>query len=172
MELGGTEKRIQALFSELSLEDRNRVPRFEQLWTRAETTISAPLFGRSLAVMAAAVVMVAASSLVLWSRQSYSALNIAPLQIPTSSLPEVNQLAVTTEQPRTQRQKRIVRRRQIESSAISEAALLSQWQSPTQSFMESRSVPVFNSLPQLDQSAKELESFLPKNNELLKESNQ
>ena len=45
MELGGTEKRIQALFSELSLEDRTHVPRFEQLWTlRVEKTGRAPLF--------------------------------------------------------------------------------------------------------------------------------
>ena len=34
MQLAGPEKRIQALFSELSLEDRTHVPRFEQLWTR------------------------------------------------------------------------------------------------------------------------------------------
>ena len=160
MELGGTEKRVQALSSELSLEDRSRVPRFEKLWT--QTTRPAPVFRRSLAMTAAVVVIVAVSSFALWSRQSQVVLNIAPLEIPTP------QLASIVEQPRPQqpRQKRIVRPRRTERVVFSDAALLSRWQSPTQNFMESPSSVSLNSLPKLDQSAKELESFLPK-----KESN-
>ena len=164
MELGGTEKRIQALFSELSFEDRSRVPRFEKLWTA--TTNPAPLFRRSWAMTAAIVVIVVASSFALWSRQSQTVLNIAPLTIPTPSLP---QLAMIVELPRSQppRHKRIVRQRSTDRVVFNEAALLSRWQSPTQNFMQSPSSVSFNSLPQLDQSAKDLESFLPK-----KESNQ
>ena len=164
MELDGTEKRIQALFSELSLEDRTRLPRFEKLCT--ETTRPTPLFRRSLAVTAAVVVIAAASSFALWSRQSQTVLNIAPLEIPAPASP---QLALIVEPPRSQpsRQKRTIRRRQTDSVSLSEAALLSRWQSPTQNFMQSPSSVSFNSLPQLNQSAKDLESFLPK-----KESNQ
>ena len=159
MELGGTEKRIQALFSELSLEDRNRVPRFEKLWT--QTTRPAPVFRRSLAVTAAVVVIVAMASW-LWSKQSQIVLDIAPLEIPTA------QLALIVEQPRPQQpsRKRIVRPRRTDRVVFNDAALLSRWQSPTQNFMQSPSSVSFNSLPQLDQSAKDLESFLPK-----KESN-
>ena len=158
MELDGTEKRIQALFSELALEDRRRVPHFEKLCT--ETTRKAPVFRRSLAVTAA-VVIVAATSFALWSRQSQTVLNIAPLEIPTPVSP---QLASIVEPPRLQQphRKRTIRQR----SVLSEAALLSRWQSPTQNFMQSPSSVSFNSLPQLNQSAKDLESFLPK-----KESN-
>jgi hypothetical protein len=161
MELGGTEKRIQALFSELSLEDRSRVPRFEKLWTKT-TKPAAPLFRRSWAVTAAVVVIAAASSFALWSRQSQVLLNIAPLEIPTPPL------ALVVEQPRPQqpRQKRIVRPRRTDRVIFSEAALLSRWQSPTQNFMQSPSSVSFNSLPQLNQSEKELETFLPQ-----KESN-
>ena len=169
MELGGTEKRIQALFSELSLEDRTHVPRFEQLWNaRVERTTPAPLFRRSWAL--AVVVIAAVSSFALWSRQSQIALNIAPLEIPTPASP---QLASVVEPPRSHqpRKKRIVRQRQPDS-VLSEATLLSRWQSPTQNFMQSPSSVSFNSLPQLDQSAKDLESFLPKNNVPVKESNQ
>ena len=159
MELGGTEKRIQALFSELSLEDRNRVPRFEKLWTQPASPARG--FRPSFAVTAAVVVIAAAVSLALWSKQSQ--LNIAPLEIPTP------QLALIVQQPQSQppRQKKIVRQRQPDRHIFSEAALLSRWQSPTQNFMQSPSSVSFNSLPQLDQSAKDLESFLPK-----KESNQ
>lgn len=158
MELDGTEKRIQALFSELALEDHTRLPRFEKLWT--QTTRPAQGFRRSWAV-AAAVVVIAASSLALWSRQSQTVLNIAPLGIPTPALPE---LASIVEPPRSQppHRKKTIRQR----SVLTEAALLSRWQSPTQNFMQSPSSVSFNSLPQLNQSAKDLESFLPK-----KESN-
>jgi len=163
MEFDGTEKRIQALFSELSLEDQRRTPRFEPLCVPVDKT---PWFGRSFAITAAVIVIAATISFALWSRSTQNALNIAPLDLPTLTTPQLNQLAIVVESPRSQpkpRPKRITRTRQI----INDAALLSRWQSPTQSFMQSSSVPTFNSLPQLDQSAKDLESFLPK-----KESNQ
>jgi hypothetical protein len=112
-------------------------------------------------VTAVVVVVVAAVSLALWSKQSQ--LNIAPLEIPTPQLA----LIVQQPQPESPRQKKIVRQRQPDRHIFSEAALLSRWQSPTQNFMQSPSSVSFNSLPQLDQSAKDLESFLPK-----KESNQ
>lgn len=167
MELGGTEKRIQALFSELSLEDRTHVPRFEQLWTRVEKTTPAPLFRRSWAV--AVVVIAAASLFLLWSKPSQTVLNIAPLEIPTPASPQVAAV-VEPSRPHQPRKKRIVRQRQPDI-VLSEAALLSRWQSPTQNFMQSPSSVSFNSLPQLDQSAKDLESFLPKNDGRIKESN-
>lgn len=171
MELGGTEKRIQALFSELSLEDRTHVPRFERLWTRVEKTSPAPSFRRSWAVMAAVVVIAAASSIALWTRQSQTALNIAPLDIPTPASPQVASVVESTQTARP-RKKRVIRQRQSDN-VFSEAALLSRWQSPTQNFMQSPSSVSFNSLPQLNQSAKDLQSFLPKNNnEGIKESNQ
>ena len=173
MELGGTEKRIQALFSELSLEDRTHVPRFEQLWPRVERKNPAPLFRRSWAVTAAVVVIAAASSLALWSRQSQTALNIAPLEIPTPASPQVASLVKSTQPTETTRprKKRIVRQRQSDN-VFSEAALLSRWQSPTQNFMQSPSSVSFDSLPQLNQSAEKLKQFLPRNTELTKESNQ
>ena len=167
MELSGDEKRIQALFSELSLEDRTHVPRFEQLWTRVEKTNPAPLFKRSWAVATAIVVIAAASSVALWSRQSQTVLNIAPLEISTPASPQIVSV-VEPARPHQPRKKKIIRQRQSDS-VFSEAALLSRWQSPTQNFMQSPSSVSFNSLPQLNQSAKDLESFLPKNNEPIKE---
>ena len=160
MESGGTEKRIQALFSELALEDHGRVPRFEKLWT--QTTRPAPVFRRSL-VVAAVVVVVAVTSFALWSRQSQVVLNIAPLEIPTPELASIVESRRPQQQPS---RKRIVRPRRTEHLVSSEAALLSRWQSPTQNLMQAPSSVSLNSLPQLNQSAKELESFLPK-----KESN-
>lgn len=166
MELGGTEKRIQALFSELSLEDHSYVPRFEHLWTRAAATrpVPARTFRQSLAVTAV-VIIVAMSSFALWSKQSQVVLNIAPLEIPTTPLPQLAAVVDTSRSPRAQRPKRVARPRQTESDVITEAALLSSWQSPTSSLVESPSSISFSSLPQLNQSAKELELFLKESNQ-------
>jgi RNA polymerase sigma-70 factor (ECF subfamily) len=124
---------------------------------------------RLRAVTAAVVVIAAMSSLALWSKYqaTQTALNIAPVELPTLASPEPNQVATVVELPRTHpRPKRTTRPRQTENVVLNNAALLSSWQSPTQNFMQSPSDVSFNSLPQLNESAKDLESFLPK-----KESN-
>jgi hypothetical protein len=165
MELTGTEKRIQALFSELSLEDRSRTPHFAHLWTRAQATKPSRVFSKSLAVSAAVVVLAVAFSFVIWSTSiTQNALNIAPVEIPTTASPQF--AAVTDTPPPVQHPKRIARRpRQTEGPVINDAALLSRWQSPTSSFMESPSSVRLNSLPELNQSAKDLESFLKESNQ-------
>ena len=176
MELGGAEKRIQALFSELSLEDRPHVPRFEKLWTRAEVTRPAPVraFSSSVAVIAAIVLIAAAMSLSLWSwSRTTVALNIPPQEIPNFAIrPPQVAIVIEPSKPVFERQRKSVRKHQSKRNEVSTAELLSRWQSPTQSFMQAPTTVVFNSLPQLNQSAKELEAFLPKNNEVMKESNQ
>ena len=159
MELAGAENRIQALYSELALTDRSQTPRFERVWTRAETTIPAPLFKPALALTTAAVVVIAgAFSFALLARyNSRTVLNIAPVEIASAPLPQPGQLSRASQPSRHRR-----RPRPIANPDITQAELLSSWQSPTQSFLESPSSTSFNSLPQLNQSAKELESFLPK----------
>lgn len=125
---------------------------------------------RLRAVTAAVVVLAAVSVFALWSKYQsiQNALNIAPLEVPAQSQPQLSHVAVVVESPRPPRphQKRLARLRQTENIILSDAALLSSWQSPTQNFMQSPSSVSFDSLPQLNQSAKDLESFLPK-----KESN-
>lgn len=124
---------------------------------------------RLRAVTTAVVLLAAVSSFALWTKYTsiQNALNIAPLELPAK--PQLEQFARVVESPRAPRPhpKRTTRSRQTQDVTLSDAELLSRWQSPTESFMQSTTVPVLNSLPQLDQSAKDLESFLPK-----KESNQ
>src|SRR6185369_217739 len=68
MELGGDEKRIQALFSELSFENQSRAPQFEHLWTRAQANdTDARHPGRPVAVLVSLLVTAAACSLVVWT---------------------------------------------------------------------------------------------------------
>jgi len=124
--------------------------------------------------VSAVVAITMSLSLWSWSRTAEVTLNIAPQKIPDFALSRPPQVAIVNEPSKTpfQRQKTRVQKRRSERNEMSEVHLLSSWQSPTQSFMQAPSSVVFNSLPQLNQSAKDLESFLPKNNEVLKESNQ
>jgi len=167
MELTGTEKRIRALFFELSLEDHGRTPHFAHLWTRAEATRPSRVFSRSLIVTAAVIVLVVACSFAIWSRSiTQNALDIAAVKLPTAVAPEL--AAVVFDPPRSSRvprPRKIVRPRQAETAVVTEAASLSAWQSPTSSLMESPTGVSFNSLPQLNQSAKDLESFLKESNQ-------
>ena len=179
MEFSGDEKRIQALFSELSLEDQSTAPRFDKLWSGVEATRPPVRWFSRAAVIVSAVVIAAACSLVAWSWFTQSpaqdAINV-PRQTPATPVPRLPQAdkltSISPLRPRQDRQKRIPQQRKTERALVRDAAILSHWQSPTKKFMESPTSFVLNSLPQLNQSAQELQQFLPKNNEAMKESNQ
>ena len=173
MELGGDEKRIQALFSELSFEDQSHVPQFGHLWTRAQVSKEISGIARPVAVLVSLLITAAASSLAVWTwYRSAETPNIV-VQLPATVEALYTPTPVKVEPARidSRHQKHITRRRQVERGIATEAALLSSWQSPTQQFMASPTDLALGSLPALNQSAKDLESFLSKNSEIMKESN-
>ena len=181
MELAGDEKKIQALFSELSLQDQSAAPAFEELWASAAMKASAPARSVSRPLLAVTVaLLIVATSWAAWSwyRSTPSsheqAINVSPQTVlpPTFQqlAPEPKPLTVTFK-PRSNRPHK-PRLHQPERPAITEAALLSSWQSPTRIFMQSPTAVNFSSLPQLNQSVEQLKQFLPRNTELTKESNQ
>jgi hypothetical protein len=102
--------------------------------------------------------------------------NSAPQTVFTPAFQQVAQQPKQTmpDAPSKPRPSRPNRRRihQPDRAAITEAALLSRWQSPTRIFMQSPAAVNFSSLPQLNKSLEELKQFLPRNTELTKESNQ
>jgi hypothetical protein len=174
MELGGDEKRIQALFSELSFENQSRAPQFGHLWTRAQVKETGGRgLGRPVAVLVSLLVTFAACSFVVWSwytsTQNSNSV-IQPVTFEAWYAPTPLKLQPVRIEP--PHQKQIARRRHADRSLATEAALLSNWQSPTQQFMSSPTDLALGSLPALNQSVKDLESFLSKNSEIIKESNQ
>ena len=176
MEFSGDEKRIRALFSELSLEDQTHAPHFEKLWSRAEANTTAPASLVTRFVLVATVVIVVMSLVAArsWfsSSQSQQVASIPSQIIPITAGPRVQHSELSAASKGVARPRRLARR-QTERTAISQAAMLSNWQSPTSILLNSPTVSVLSSLPQLDQSARDLEQFLPKkNNELIKESKQ
>ncbi len=176
MELDGDEKRIQALFSELSFENQSRVPEFGHLWTRcAVAPLREKTVFRPMAVLVSLLVTAVACSLAVWSW--YRSTQSLPPNIVAQSItadasyaPSPAELQPARIEP--PRRKHIARRRHADRTIATEAALLSNWQSPTQQFMSSPTDLALGSLPSLNQSVKDLESFLSKNSEIMKESNQ
>ena len=182
MELAGDEKRIQALFSELSLEDKIQTPRFEKLWRGAEVTRPAPRFSKSLVFVVATLLLIATGLFASWLRLTAketsigSANKLTPqLTVAAATPPALEPQKLALVPPRRQhshRQRSLARLKQTGPTLQERAAVLANWQSPTDTFMTSPVASSFNSLPQLNQSARDLESFLPKNNQSMKESNQ
>ena len=179
MEFTGDEKKIQALFSELSLEQQSRAPGFEKLWERAETSSRArprlvTRFALVTSSILAGICLLAISSWYTASKFEQTA-NIPALVIPTTSsdtrITQPEQFVfVHSKDVRTARLRR--RQPRIERTALQEAAVLSNWQSPTNILLNSPVASFLSSLPQLNQSARDLEQFLPKNNDVMKESKQ
>jgi len=173
MGLAGKEKRIQALFCELSLADQSIAPRFEELWHRAQMTRPQPAhrFSLSVVVIASSVAIAAICSLMLWSQ--YRSVEWIPAVVlnigPAATTPRRQSPGnVIVAGPRKTRKP--AGPTKTETADIHGAIMLSSWQSPTGIFMESYAGGVVKSLPQLNQSVRELESFLPRSE--VKESKQ
>lgn len=161
MQLAGGEKRIQALFSELSHEDQSIAPRFEKLWNRAKTMDPEPVraFNRSVAIIAAGLAVVALFSLALLLRfKSVETEHSVEGKTETISTPAEQKIFLSTV---PKKQKRVIRQRKLKPVIRNEAIALSSWQSPTEILMESPSTAFLKVSPQLNQSVRQLESFLP-----------
>lgn len=181
MELVGEEKKIQALFSELRLADEQAAPSFAGVWNRAQLRPRARVSPLSFSFVAAAfAVFVAVVALALWSSNRRQPVEGSPIvAVTTPSTPPVTPTSTTgteqsgilpkKEQPRVSRNARAARfaaRQKAELLAarraeIRDATAISSWKSPTATLLSSQNDALLNSLPQLNESVKELKSFLP-----------
>ncbi len=175
MELVGEEKKIQALFSELRLADEQAAPSFVGVWNRAQLRPRARVSPLNFSFAAAAfAVFVAVVALALWtnSRPQTAQPNrqiAATLTTPASTTTVEPQVLTIKEQPRVSRNLRAARfaaRQKAELLAarraeIRDATAISSWQSPTATLLSSQNDALLNSLPQLNESVKDLKSFLP-----------
>ena len=189
MESGWEEKKIQALFSELKSTDEQVAPRFATIWNRTQLAPRRIRAFNPAFVAATALLVCALISLAVWSRYTQrtqpTVAVVAPPSVvaaPPSVLPSVvappAPVAVSTspgadEVRSSPTQQNIKRSRPIRLRAqqntllagnqklTREAKAITNWQSPTSSLLSSPSDEIFSSLPQLNQSASELKSFLP-----------
>jgi hypothetical protein len=181
MELVGDEKKIQALFSELRLADQQAAPSFVGVWNRAQLRPRTRVSRLSFSFAAAAfAVFVAVVALALWSssRQQTAlpkdTVAVAPAPVtpsvtPPATVGPTSKVVSADEQRRAARNLRAARfaaRQKAEFLAarraeIRDATAISSWQSPTATLLSSQNDALLNSLPQLNESVKDLKSFLP-----------
>jgi len=161
MKLVGNEKKIQALFRELRLEDQQVVPGFERVWNCARVARSERWRVSSTSLVALTSALIVVCTILFWPSVRSSEIpqqdlaGMIPLAIPIS----VNSLETSSHRKLAPRKKTQLAAKPINRDAVA----LSTWKSPTAIFMESPAGSEINSLPQLNQAAKELQLFLPNN---------
>jgi len=177
MESVGEEKRIRALFSELKLADKQSAPGFVGVWNRAQLDSMRPRRAFNFSFVAATALLVCALlSLAIWSKQSQRNLP-AKLETAVHAPKAVETVPATINEPapssrytrhRTQSplQVRKTNNRQAVLAAanekiLSDARTIESWSSPTSNLLSSPGSEVLNSLPQLNENATDMKSFLP-----------
>ena len=183
MELVGEQKRIQALFSELRLADDQIAPRFAVVWNSAQLRSSrtwrpSRAFNFSF-VAATGLLICALVSLGLWSKYSQPNTRPSAVVVTGTTTPTARpvQVVVNTEanppvpgdeqlraKTRSRAMRLAVQRRTlmltVNLKAEHEAKAISNWQSPTTALLKSQNDELLKSLPQLNENADELKSFL------------
>ena len=178
MELSGEEKKLQALFSELKTADGQTTPHFGATWNRAQI---GPRKVRAFNPAFVAVTLLLVFGVVafaVWSRylrttpspqpavaeapQSpaiTTAVEPSPAPVKETPAPHPKDNVVAGRKTRTanQRNAMLAANRKLQKDAKS----IANWTSPTSALLASPSDEMFSSLPELDQSATQLKSFLP-----------
>jgi hypothetical protein len=176
----GEEKEIRALFSELKLADEQSAPSFTTAWHRAQARSLRPqrAFNLSFAV-ATALLICALATLAVWSTWSQPAApasasaivraaadSFAPPPVKSSIIASAPEPLQYSRPPVRNRLTKSVSQRHAQEIAVNEqltkeAKAIASWQSPTSDLLSSPSDGLFKSLPQLNENANELKSFLP-----------
>lgn len=178
MELSGEEKKIQALFSELKAADAQAAPRFAGVWNRAIK----PARGRSfnpVFVAAMALLVCAVLSVAVWTRYQRQIQTpevvrvdtpVAPAPASSAGPSTINPTAAQAKDPSKgsiapRRKKPAMRSNPTQLATnrklTQDAKAITDWESPTSALLSSPSDSLFSSLPQLNENANGLQSYLP-----------
>lgn len=178
MEIIGDDKRIRALFSETRFADEQAAPSFSATWSRAQARALKPrsAFNLSFAV-ATALLVCALASLAIWSKyQTSTTVHTASGAVPATfdfntrvikkGSEAVNPVSQANNQAHTKSRRTLAAQKNAlvaaaNRKAAKDAKQIETWQSPTASLLSSSSDDLFKSLPQLNENAKEMKSFLP-----------
>lgn len=178
MELSGEEKKLQALFSELKTADEETAPRFARVWNGAPPGARRAFVFNPAFVVVTALLVCAVVSLAVWSRYrpekqpaivrvGIPAAPNTPLAIVSPTVePIVPPTQILVKENTTARRNRTTGRRNSSQLAANrkltrDAKAITDWESPTSALLSSPSDALFSSLPQLNENANGLQSFLP-----------
>jgi len=180
MEIIGDDKKIRALFSEAKLADEQAMPSFTSVWHQAQSQALRPRRAFKLSLAAVIALLVCALiSLAVWSqysqpRATYSAFADVPAlnSLAASVVKAVDEVSTSLVQKGTVHKptRSRITRSTTQSNALivasngkaaKEVTNIDNWQSPTATLLASQTDGLFKSLPQLNENANELKSFLP-----------
>ena len=178
MESVWEEKKLQALFSELKAADEQMAPRFAPVWNRAELLPRRIRAFNPAFAAAAGLLLCALVSLAVWSRywqhtQPQPVVTVkAPLSptvtttAPAAPAPTVAATPTPAKENVTVRRNKPPAQRNSTQLAANrkltrDAKAITDWESPTSALLSSSSDELFTSLPELNENASELKSFLP-----------
>lgn len=176
----GEEKEIRALFSELKFADEQTAPNFTAVWHRAQSGSLKPRRAFNLSFALATVLLICTlATLAVWSMRSQSAAPASASAIVPAAAdsfapgPGTSSIVAGPPEP-PQYSRPLVKIRVMRSATqrhaqeiaanqqlTKEAKAIASWQSPTSDLLSSPSDGLFKSLPQLNENANELKSFLP-----------
>jgi hypothetical protein len=185
MEIIGDDKKLRALYSEARVADETAPPSFTSVWHRAQARSLQPrrAFKLSLALVTALLVLML-GSLAVWSmysprsNQPHEAAapgSVAPAVVNTPEKPKTDEEVRTAEKapqspieapvhrsnrPRVRRPTAQPDSQLIAQTTVKETTI-DTWQSPTATLLSSPTDGLFKSVPQLNENANEMKSFLP-----------
>lgn len=178
MELSGEEKKLQALFSELKAADEETAPRFARVWNGATPGARRAFVFNPAFVAATALLVCAVVSFAVWSRYRSQIQTTPIVRVGIPAAPDTPHTIVsptiapvaapatpTKEKTAARRNRTTGRRNSIQLAAnrklTRDAKAITDWESPTSALLSSPSDALFSSLPQLNENANGLQSFLP-----------
>lgn len=179
MEFIGDEKRIQALFSEMRFQDVQIAPPFSELLNRDTTHPSR--FNLALAFSVAVLLGVIGTagwwevrrfhkttSPVVSTEIASTSSALEKSAVPAAQTP-IKRKSVAANRPERLRRRLVARESALELATnralVNEATAISSWTSPTDALLSSSTAEVLKTLPQLNENANQLKSFLNSSNE-------
>jgi len=185
MEIIGDDKKLRALYSEAKRADEATMPSFTSVWHRAQARSLKPRRGLKLSfALVTALLVLTLGSLAVWSiysprgNQPHEALtpgSVAPTVVNSPVKSQTDEDVRTAEKapqppietPVHRSPKSRVRKppappdsQLIAQSSVKETTIDS-WESPTAALLSSPTDGLFKSVPQLNENANEMKSFLP-----------
>jgi hypothetical protein len=180
MEIIGDDKKIRALFSEVRFADEQAELSFTSMWHRAESQALKPrrAFNLSL-VTATALLVFTLASLAVWSKFSQpstqannvfgvvpgAAISNRPRNNTESAVANARMESPIKPLSKSPSVRQTLQKQSLMSArnrqAADKAKQIASWTSPTASLLTSSSDDLFKSLPQLNENASDLKSFLP-----------
>jgi hypothetical protein len=186
MEIIGDDKKLRALYSDAKVADGAATPSFTSVWHRAQARSLKPrrAFNLSFALVTALLVLTL-GSFAVWSmyaprdnqrHEAFKNDGVGPNAVKSPEQPKTDEQVLIVEKtqpariatpvqrsvkPRVRRPAQPVTQMLAFNQTTVKETTIDSWESPTSGLLSSPTDGLFKSVPQLNENANEMKSFLP-----------